>query len=147
MILLESVFRLPMSKNSAYVFTSESVSEGHPDKVADQLSDSVLDAMLAIDKNSRVACEALVKNNTVILAGEIKSNAKINFDAIARQCIRNIGYTNPADGFDADTCEILKFISEQSPDISMGVDSSKQKNKEQATKDICLVLLVEKQMN
>ena len=84
------------------VFTSESVSEGHPDKMADQISDAVLDAMLEQDPDSRVACETLIKSNTVVLAGEIRSNAKVNLDELCRQVIRDIGYTSIDDGFDPD---------------------------------------------
>lgn len=106
----------------ALVFTSESVSEGHPDKVADQISDGVLDAALRTDKNARVACETLVKNNTVVLAGELTTRAHIDFEKIVRSTIRDIGYTEPALGFDAESCEIVQYISQQSQDINQGVD-------------------------
>src|SRR5438552_16435670 len=88
---------------SSYLFTSESVSEGHPDKVADQISDAVLDAILAQDKRSRVAAETLVKDNLVVLAGEITTGARVDFGAVARKTIKRIGYTDPAIGFDAST--------------------------------------------
>ena len=88
---------------SDFLFTSESVSEGHPDKVADQISDAVLDAILAQDPRSRVAAETLVKNNLVVLAGEITTNARVNFDAVARKTIQRIGYTDPKIGFDTHT--------------------------------------------
>ena len=112
---------------NSYVFTSESVSEGHPDKVADQISDAILDALLAKDKTSRVACEALVKNENIILAGEITSSAAINYEQIIKEILKEIGYTDPALGFSDSTCKIMQFINQQSPDISMGVDSSDQK--------------------
>jgi S-adenosylmethionine synthetase len=119
----------------SYVFTSESVSEGHPDKVADQISDAVVDALLKGDKNSRIACETLVKNDTVILAGEITSNASVDLPRIVREVIRDIGYTEPKLGFDCDTCEILTFMSQQSPDISMGVTEGEGLHKEQGAGD------------
>lgn len=118
-----------------FVFTSESVAEGHPDKIADQISDAVLDACLSADPLSRVACETVVKNNTVILAGEITSNAKLDYDSIARGVVRDIGYTDPACGFDADSCELLTFMSQQSSDISMGVSEGEGRFKEQGAGD------------
>jgi S-adenosylmethionine synthetase len=107
---------------SDFLFTSESVSEGHPDKVADQISDAVLDAILKQDKTSRVAAETLVKDNLVVLAGEITSNARVHYDEVARHTIKRIGYTDPAIGFDAATCTILVAYGQQSPDIARGVD-------------------------
>jgi len=107
---------------SDFLFTSESVSEGHPDKVADQISDAVLDAILKQDKTSRVAAETLVKDNLVVLAGEITSNARVNYDEVARRTIRRIGYTDPAIGFDTATCTVLVAYGQQSPDIARGVD-------------------------
>jgi S-adenosylmethionine synthetase len=107
---------------SDFLFTSESVSEGHPDKVADQISDAVLDAILKQDKTSRVAAETLVKDNLVVLAGEITSNARVNYDEVARHTIKRIGYTDPAIGFDGSTCTILVAYGQQSPDIARGVD-------------------------
>jgi len=107
---------------SDFLFTSESVSEGHPDKVADQISDAVLDAILKQDKASRVAAETLVKDNLVVLAGEITSNARVNYDEVARHTIKRIGYTDPAIGFDGSTCTILVAYGQQSPDIARGVD-------------------------
>lgn len=103
-------------------FTSESVSEGHPDKVADQISDAILDALLAEDKRARVACETLVKNGMVMIAGEITTSAWVDMDAIARKTIANIGYTNPHYGFDSETCAIVTSIGKQSADIALGVD-------------------------
>jgi len=107
---------------SDFLFTSESVSEGHPDKVADQISDAVLDAILKQDKTSRVAAETLVKDNLVVLAGEITTNARVHYDEIARNTIKRIGYVDPAIGFDAASCTILVAYGQQSPDIARGVD-------------------------
>ncbi|HTR76774.1 MAG TPA: methionine adenosyltransferase [Gemmatimonadaceae bacterium] len=106
-----------------YTFTSESVSEGHPDKVSDYIADSILDAHLAGDPTSRVACEVMCKNGKVILAGEITSRTTVDYDAVTRQAIREIGYTDPAEAFNADGVQVLQFISKQSPDIAMGVDT------------------------
>ena len=108
--------------SSRYPFTSESVAEGHPDKVADQVSDAILDAVLAQDPHGRVACETLVKNNTVVLAGELSTTADIDPVAITRRAIREIGYTDPDTGFDADTCTVQVLLSQQSPEIAQGVD-------------------------
>jgi S-adenosylmethionine synthetase len=119
----------------SYIFTSESVSEGHPDKVADQLSDSVLDACLTQDPLSRVACETVVKNNTVVIAGEITSRASINYQEVARKTIEEIGYNDPALGFDSKGFSLLLFVSQQSPDISMGVTEGEGKFKEQGAGD------------
>ena len=116
----------------SFVFSSESVGEGHPDKVADLISDSVLDACLAQDKYSRVACETMVKSNMVILAGEITTSAKLNYEAIVRAAIREIGYVNIDDVFHADTVFINNYLTRQSPDISQGVDAVKVKGKKKA---------------
>ena len=116
----------------SFVFSSESVGEGHPDKVADLISDSVLDACLAQDKYSRVACETMVKSNMVILAGEITTSAKLNYEAIVRAAIRDIGYTNIDDVFHADSVFINNYLTRQSPDISQGVDAVKVKGKKKA---------------
>ena len=110
--------------SSNYIFTSESVSEGHPDKVADQLSDAVLDAMLEQDPTSRVACETMVKTGMVILAGEVTTNAWVDTEALVRDVVRDIGYDNPEVGFDWQSCAVLNAIGKQSPDIAMGVDES-----------------------
>ncbi len=104
------------------LFTSESVTSGHPDKVADQVSDAVLDAVLAQDPYSRVACETLLAKELVVVAGEITTKAKVDYEKIARDTIREIGYTSPEIGIGADTCKVLISISQQSPDIAMGVD-------------------------
>ncbi len=108
----------------SFVFTSESVSEGHPDKMADQVSDAVLDAILAVDPKARVACESLLKTGYVMLAGEITltRDVKINYPAIVREAVRSIGYTSSEIGFDADTCGVLLAVEEQSKDINQGVD-------------------------
>ena len=108
----------------AYLFTSESVSEGHPDKVADQISDAVLDELLAFDPQSKVACETLVTTGQVIVAGEVRSDAWADLQTIARRTIRHIGYTKADYKFDADSCGILNAIHEQSDDINRGVDRS-----------------------
>ena len=116
----------------SFVFSSESVGEGHPDKVADLISDSVLDACLAQDRTSRVACETMVKSNMVILAGEITTKANLNYEAIVRAAIREIGYVNIDDVFHADTVFINNYLTRQSPDISQGVDAVKVKGKKKA---------------
>ncbi len=108
--------------NNQFIFTSESVAEGHPDKVADQISDAILDAIIAEDKNARVACETLVKNGLVLVAGEITTNVWVDAEEIARQTIKEIGYDNPALGFDYQSCVILNSIGKQSADIAQGVD-------------------------
>ena len=106
-------------------FTSESVSEGHPDKLADQISDAILDALLDQDRECRAACETLVKSDFVVIAGEVRTTAKVDVTEIARQVIRDIGYTGDT-GIDPDSCEIVSHISEQSPDIAQGVDQDDQ---------------------
>lgn len=116
-----------------FLFTSESVAAGHPDKIADQISDAVLDAILEQDKHARVACETLVKTGMVLVAGEITTNAWADIEEIARNVIRKIGYTDPALGFDADSCAVLASIGKQSSDIALGVDSNK--NKQQGAGD------------
>jgi S-adenosylmethionine synthetase len=116
----------------SFVFSSESVGEGHPDKVADFISDSVLDACLAQDRTSRVACETMVKSNLVVLAGEITTRAKLNYEAIVREAIREIGYVNTDDVFHADQVFINNYLTRQSPDIAQGVDAVKAKGKKKA---------------
>ena len=108
-----------------YIFTSESVSEGHPDKMADQVSDAVLDAILAEDPYARVACETLFKTGMAMIAGEITTTAKPDYEAIIRQTIREIGYNNSAMGFDWETCAVMTALGVQSPDINQGVDRAK----------------------
>lgn len=112
---------------SSYLFTSESVAAGHPDKVADQISDAVLDAIISQDPHCRVACETLVKTGMVLVAGEITTSAWVDIENLARKTIRDIGYTDPAIGFEADSCAILSAIGKQSPDIARGVNASKKK--------------------
>ena len=107
-----------------HLFTSESVSEGHPDKVADQISDAILDAILAQDKKARVACETLVKTGMVILAGEVTTEAWVDAEEVVRQTIKEIGYNSSEMGFDWESCAVLTAIGKQSPDIAMGVDES-----------------------
>ena len=121
--------------DESYVFTSESVSEGHPDKICDQISDAVLDAHLAGDKRSRVACETLVKNCNVGLAGEITSDAEVNYDKLVRNVIAQIGYTEEELGFDDKNCEITYWLSKQSQDISQGVTEGEGLFKEQGAGD------------
>ncbi len=120
---------------SSFLFTSESVSEGHPDKVADQVSDAVLDAVLAQDKGARVAAETLVKDNLVVLAGEITTRAQVDYEQAARAAIRRIGYCDPALGFDAATCTVLRVYGEQSPNIAQGVDEGRGLDLEQGAGD------------
>jgi S-adenosylmethionine synthetase len=120
---------------STFLFTSESVSEGHPDKVADQISDAILDAILAQDPRSRVAAETLVKDNLVVLAGEITTGARVNFDEVARRTIKRIGYTDPAIGFDTHTCTVIVAYGEQSQDIAQGVDEGRGLNLDQGAGD------------
>ena len=109
-------------------FTSESVSDGHPDKVADQVSDAIVDAIFAQDTEARIACETLVKTGLVLLAGEIRTNIWVDHEAIARETIKSIGYTDASLGFDADSCAVISAIGKQSIDIAKGVDASKKKS-------------------
>ncbi|MET0285784.1 MAG: methionine adenosyltransferase [Polyangiales bacterium] len=118
-----------------YLFTSESVTEGHPDKICDNISDAVLDALLAQDPRSRVACETLVKTGFVVLAGEITTKAKVNYAEIVRATIRDIGYVSSEMGFDATSCGILTALEEQSPDIAQGVTEGEGLYKEQGAGD------------
>ena len=111
-----------MNRNGRYLFTSESVTEGHPDKIADQISDSILDAILTQDPVGRVACETLVTTGLAIIAGEITTNCYVDFPKIVRETIREVGYTRAKFGFDSETCAVLSSIHEQSPDIAQGVD-------------------------
>ena len=120
-------------------FTSESVSEGHPDKMADQISDAVLDAIIAEDKNARVACETMVKTGMVVVAGEITTDAWIDLEELCREVILDIGYDSSDVGFDGASCAILNAIGKQSPDIAMGVDEGT--DKEQGAGDQGLSLI------
>lgn len=113
-----------MSKR--YLFTSESVTEGHPDKVCDQISDTILDALLTLDPNSRVAAETVVNTGLTLVTGEITSQAHINFVELIRQKIAEIGYTNADNGYSANSCAVMLAIDEQSPDISQGVTAAQE---------------------
>ncbi len=119
-----------MAASGKYLFTSESVSMGHPDKLADQISDGVLDALLAQDTYSRVACETLVTTGVAILAGEITTRAVVDYPDIARRVIRDVGYTDDHMGICADTCAVMVSIDRQSPDIAQGVDEDRNSGKE-----------------
>lgn len=115
--------------------TSESVTEGHPDKVCDYIADSILDAYIAQDKESRVACEVLCKNNTVILAGEITSGTKVNLTQVVRKAVREVGYTDNSELFSADNLKIIRLLSPQAKEIDLAVDSDSIRNKEQGAGD------------
>ncbi|MFM7281136.1 MAG: S-adenosylmethionine synthetase N-terminal domain-containing protein, partial [Planctomycetia bacterium] len=117
------------------LFTSESVSMGHPDKVADQISDAVLDAILAVDPMSRVACETLVTTGLCVVAGEITTKARLDYAQIARSTIKRIGYTDDAFGINGDTCAVMVTLDRQSPDISQGVTEGQGLHKEQGAGD------------
>ena len=112
-----------MAPNGTHVFTSESVTEGHPDKIADQISDAVLDAVLAGDPSGRVACETMVTTGLAFIAGEITTNVYVDFPKLVRETIREIGYTRAKFGFDYETCAVISSIDEQAGDIAMGVDT------------------------
>ena len=112
----------PLSDNE-FLFTSESVTEGHPDKMADQISDGVLDAVMAEDPTGRVACETLVNTGLVVVSGEITTDVYVDIPKIARETIRKIGYSDSRYGFDCDSCAVITAIDEQSPDIAQGVDT------------------------
>jgi len=119
------------SSTNKSLFTSESVTMGHPDKVADRISDSILDAMLAQDPKSRVACETLVKKDMVVVAGEITTKALVDIPTIVRNAIKEIGYDDPELGFHYENCAIMVSIAKQSPDISQGVTEGTGRHKEQ----------------
>ncbi len=123
-----------MSDNS-YLFTSESVGEGHPDKVADQVSDGILDAILAQDPTARVACETLVKTGLVVIAGEITANAQVDYAGVARDVIKEIGYTDGSLGFDYKSCGVLSVVEQQSPDIAQGVSEGQGLHEDQGAGD------------
>src|SRR6516162_9772999 len=119
-----------VSQNDHYLFTSESVSMGHPDKMADQISDGILDAILEQDPFGRVACESLLTTGLVCLAGEITTKAMVDYPAIVRQIVREIGYTSSEMGFDASTCAVMVALGKQSPDIAMGVNEDAARGKD-----------------
>jgi len=116
------------NRRSRHLFTSESVTMGHPDKLADQISDAVLDAMIAQDRHSRVACETMCKNTMIVIAGEITSRAKVSIPDVAREVIKEVGYTDPATGLDYKSCSIILAIERQSPDIAIGVNRGTAKH-------------------
>ena len=120
---------------SEYLFTSESVSEGHPDKVSDQISDAVLDAILTQDKNARVACETLCSTGLIVMSGEITTTASVDYNVIARETINRIGYTSSDIGFDSNTCTVLTAFNKQSPDIAQGVNRTKEQELDQGAGD------------
>ena len=124
-----------MADRRNYLFTSESVSEGHPDKMCDQISDAILDAHLAQDPNARVACETLVKTGLVVIAGEITSGAVVNYPEIIRKVVNEIGYDDSRKGFDGNTCAIMTAVEQQSPDIAQGVDEGRGLREEQGAGD------------
>src|SRR3989344_6414047 len=118
-----------------YIFTSESVSEGHPDKICDQVSDAILDAFLEQDENSRVAIECTVKDNFLLICGEITSKGKVDMESVARKAILSVGYDDDRYGFNGNTCQIDVRVSEQSPEIAQGVDERTIDGKEQGAGD------------
>src|SRR5690606_4425888 len=126
-----------MNHNRDFLFSSESVSEGHPDKICDQVSDAILDAYLKVDKNARVACETLVTTDRVVIAGEVSANGfeSVDVEKIARKVIADIGYVDDSIGFDAATAEVQVFLHPQSQDISAGVTVGEGLDKEQGAGD------------
>jgi S-adenosylmethionine synthetase len=131
----ESDSSTPLGSSATYTFASESVSEGHPDKVSDYIADSILDAYLEGDPRSRVACEVLCKEGNVIIAGEITSTSYVDHVVVARQAISEVGYTDDREAFCAEKVKILQLITKQSPDIAQGVDEDKNSGREQGAGD------------
>jgi S-adenosylmethionine synthetase len=131
----KSVYSNPNCNSDSFLFTSESVTMGHPDKICDRISDSILDAMLTQDPKSRVACETMVKNGMVMVSGEITSKAAVDIPTIVREAIKQIGYTDPAMGFDYESCAVVVNLDKQSPDISQGVTEGSGLHKEQGAGD------------
>src|SRR6202162_3367164 len=125
----------PEFRRTSHLFTSESATMGRPDKVADQISDAILDAILAQDPRSRVACETLVTTGQIVLAGEVTTEAYVDAAQIARETIKEIGYTHPEIGFDYQSCGVLTAIHSQSPDIARGVDKAEDDTREQGAGD------------
>src|SRR5829696_2863430 len=121
--------------DNEYLFTSESVTEGHPDKIADQISDGVLDAVLRDDPTGRVACETLVNTGLVVISGEISTSTYVDIQEIARETIRKIGYVDADLGFSADSCAVLNAIDKQSPDIAQGVDQALERRSDETDDD------------
>src|ERR687888_1676106 len=121
--------------DAEFLFTSESVTEGHPDKMADQISDGVLDAVMADDPEGRVACETLVNTGLVVVSGEITTETYVDIQEIARETIRKIGYTDAELGFSADSCAVINAIDKQSPDIAMGVDTAWERRQDPSDED------------
>ena len=139
-----------MENKEKILFTSESVTEGHPDKICDAISDAILDALIAQDPMSRVACETATTTGLVLVMGEITSKANIDIQSIVRETIREIGYTRGKFGFDADTCAVITALDKQSADIAMGVDKAleqKENQMELATRESSLVMLPTRQKN
>jgi len=131
----KSVYSNPNCSSDSFLFTSESVTMGHPDKICDRISDSILDAMLAQDPKSRVACETMVKNGMVMVSGEITSKAAVDIPTVVRETIKQIGYADPALGFDYESCAVVVNLDKQSPDISQGVTEGHGLHKEQGAGD------------
>ncbi|MHB8492097.1 MAG: S-adenosylmethionine synthetase N-terminal domain-containing protein, partial [Solirubrobacteraceae bacterium] len=121
--------------DSEYLFTSESVTEGHPDKIADQISDGVLDAVLTDDPYGRVACETLINTGLIVVSGEITTNTYVDIPDVARETVRRIGYDDASYGFDCDTCAVINAIDKQSPDIAQGVDAAYESRHDPASGD------------
>ena len=127
--------KAPSMAHRPYLFTSESVSMGHPDKLADLISDTILDAMLTVDPNSRVACETLVTTGMVMVAGEVTCDGYVDISALVRKTILEVGYDDGAKGFDGDSCAVLVSLDQQSPDIAQGVDADPNAKKAQGAGD------------